>query len=102
MGGLSLADCADDPAVPPLPVDPAHPAKDIYGNASWPGVDGVDVWPLLTNGTCKTSPQRTAAQLTAAAAAGTLLMGAPTATEDPGCDAHPDGLLISAQVLDWT
>ena len=27
----------DDPPQPPLPVDPANPQKDIYGNNSYPG-----------------------------------------------------------------
>ena len=33
--------------VGPLPVDPSDPAKDIYGDHSYPGVDGVNLWPLL-------------------------------------------------------
>ena len=45
---LAGADPTDDPPVPPLPIDPADPTKDIYGNTSWPPLDGVDVWPLLT------------------------------------------------------
>ena len=38
----------DDPPVPPLPVDPSNPRKDIYGNKSFPPLDGVNVWPMLT------------------------------------------------------
>jgi hypothetical protein len=41
----------DDSPVPPLPVDPSNPTKDIYGNNSYPGLDGVDVWGLLTSTT---------------------------------------------------
>eukprot|EP00041_Stephanoeca_diplocostata_P018134 m.378031 g.378031 ORF g.378031 m.378031 type:complete len:242 (+) comp20928_c0_seq16:447-1172(+) len=42
---------ADDPPIKPLPVDPQHPSRDIYqGNRSWPGVDGLDVWSVLTHG----------------------------------------------------
>ena len=43
---LGGADPTDNPPVPPLPVDPADPTKDIYGNASFPPVDGVDAWPV--------------------------------------------------------
>ena len=41
----------DDPPTPPLPVDPSDPSKDIYGNTSYPGLDGVDVWGYLTSET---------------------------------------------------
>jgi hypothetical protein len=34
----------DDPPVPPLPIDPGNPTKDIYGNRSFPAVDGVNLW----------------------------------------------------------
>lgn len=38
----------DPPPVPPLPLDPARPQRDIYqGDASWPDVDGVNIWPML-------------------------------------------------------
>jgi len=46
---LAGVSAADDPPVPPLPVDPSRPSADIYGNHSFPPVDGVDVWPLLTS-----------------------------------------------------
>lgn len=39
----------DDPPVPPEPVDPANPTKNIYGSDSYPPVDGVNIWPMLTN-----------------------------------------------------
>ena len=29
-------------------LDPRDPARDLYGNASWPGVDGRDVWGWIT------------------------------------------------------
>jgi hypothetical protein len=49
--GLSTSQCADDPPTPPKPIDPAVGlGQDIYGEHSWPGLDGVDVWPLLTQG----------------------------------------------------
>jgi len=67
---LAGADPTDDPPVPPLPVDPANPNKDIYGHASWPPVDGVDVWPLLAAGS---PPEATAA--------------------------HPNGLWLSREVM---
>jgi hypothetical protein len=38
----------DDPPVKPLPVDPSNPGLDIYGTDSWPSVDGVNLWPMLT------------------------------------------------------
>ena len=44
---LAGVDPTDDPPVPPLPVDPADPSKDIYGNSSWPSIDGKDAWPAL-------------------------------------------------------
>lgn len=37
----------DDPPVAPLPVDLSNPDKDIYGNSSFPPVDGVNIWPML-------------------------------------------------------
>lgn len=44
---LAGVDGTDDPPVPPLPVDPSNPTLDIYGNHSYPGVDGVNIWPML-------------------------------------------------------
>jgi len=44
---LAGADPTDDPPFPPLPVDPSEPTRDIYGNSSYPSVDGIDAWPLL-------------------------------------------------------
>eukprot|EP00750_Incisomonas_marina_P021302 INCI4277.2.p1 GENE.INCI4277.2~~INCI4277.2.p1 ORF type:complete len:239 (+),score=36.57 INCI4277.2:248-964(+) len=51
--------CRDDPAVAPRPVDfPGDPCienpmetpcKDIYGNSSFPGVDGKNVWDAHTH-----------------------------------------------------
>ena len=34
----------NDPPAAPLAVDPASPRKDIYGENSFPPVDGVNVW----------------------------------------------------------
>lgn len=45
---MAGVDPTDDSPVPPLPIDPSKPDQDIYGNNSWPGVDGIDAWPLLT------------------------------------------------------
>ena len=39
---------SDDPPVKPLAVDPNNPELDIYGTESWPSVDGVNIWPMLT------------------------------------------------------
>ena len=47
LARLAGADPTDDPPVPPLPIDPSEPHKDIYGERSFPPVDGVDVWPHL-------------------------------------------------------
>ena len=49
IASLGGADPTDDPPVPPLPVDPADPSKDIYGKDSFPPVDGVDAWPVLSD-----------------------------------------------------
>merc|ERR1719253_424177 len=46
---LAGADPTDDPPEMPQPVDPTHPHKNIYGDNSFPPVDGADVWPALTN-----------------------------------------------------
>lgn len=63
---LAGVDASDDPPVPPMtpPADDPPPAvrgsrsgtgpdwqpeTDIYGQDSWPGVDGVNVWPMITN-----------------------------------------------------
>eukprot|EP01063_Lacrimia_lanifica_P025759 TRINITY_DN3371_c0_g1_i1.p2 TRINITY_DN3371_c0_g1~~TRINITY_DN3371_c0_g1_i1.p2 ORF type:complete len:533 (+),score=206.33 TRINITY_DN3371_c0_g1_i1:66-1664(+) len=43
--------CDDASPVAPLPVDPAHPSKDIYqGEKAWPSVDGRDIWGSITAG----------------------------------------------------
>lgn len=47
FSALAGADTSDDPPVAPLPVDPADPTKNIYGDESYPALDGVDVWPML-------------------------------------------------------
>lgn len=44
---LAGVDHNDDPPVPPLPVNPLEPKKDIYGKRSWPSVDGVVIWDML-------------------------------------------------------
>ena len=47
---------ADGPPVPPLPIDAADtadsvlpPPKDLYGEGSWAGIDGVDVWDIIND-----------------------------------------------------
>ena len=47
---LAGVDPGNVPPEPPLPIDPSNPTKDIYGNNSWPSLDGIDVWPLLMRG----------------------------------------------------
>ena len=44
LAGVSIT---DDPPTAPLPVDPADPQKNIYGEHSFPPLDGVNVWPML-------------------------------------------------------
>ena len=44
---LAGVDPADDPPAAPLPVDLKNTTKDIYGETSFPPVDGVDVMPFL-------------------------------------------------------
>merc|ERR1719160_1501012 len=46
--GLAGVDGSDNSPVAPLPVDPSKPSKDIYGSKSWPSVDGVDIWPRIS------------------------------------------------------
>lgn len=48
FSALAGADTTDDPPVAPLPVDEADPTKNIYGDRSYPALDGVNVWPMLT------------------------------------------------------
>jgi len=46
---LAGADPTDDPPVQPEPTDITNPHKNIYGNDSFPPLDGVNVWPALMN-----------------------------------------------------
>ena len=39
----------DDPPVPPKKPNPADPHQDLYGNNSFPLVDGVDIMPMILN-----------------------------------------------------
>lgn len=48
FAALAGADPSDDPPVAPLPADVSNPQRNIYGDDSFPPVDGVDVWPILT------------------------------------------------------
>lgn len=49
--GLSATDCADDSPTPPEKPDPSVGlGQDIYGRDAWPGLDGVDIWPVLMHG----------------------------------------------------
>lgn len=59
FAALAGAQPSDDPLVPPLPIDPKDPGKDIYqGNKSFPPLDGVNIWPMLT-GLSSVEPHRT-------------------------------------------
>lgn len=44
---LAGVDGTDNPPVAPLPIKPGDPSFDIYGNNSYPPVDGVNIWPFL-------------------------------------------------------
>eukprot|EP00946_MAST-07B_sp_MAST-7B-sp1_P001495 g1495.t1 len=71
FAALAGASTTDDPPVPPQSPIPSEPwSNTVYGNASFPPVDGVNIWPFITN---------------------------PSANPDPGA-AHPS-LLLSKQVL---
>ena len=48
FAALAGASTNDPPPVAPLPIDPSDPGKDIWGKESFPDVDGVNIWPLLT------------------------------------------------------
>lgn len=48
---LAGVEGTDDPPVAPLPVDPANVNKDIYGNESFPALDGTNIWPMVTEPT---------------------------------------------------
>lgn len=46
---LAGVEASDDSPTPPKKVDPKHPDIDIYGKDTWPGLDGVNIWPMLMN-----------------------------------------------------
>ena len=46
---LAGQEAKDDPPTPPLAGDHAEPYKNIYGDDSFPPLDGVDLWPMLTD-----------------------------------------------------
>ena len=97
MCALAGVDPADDSLAPPLPVDPAlpptlPPPKDIYGAGSWPGVDGVNVWPILLARTT----DRGAAHPSLALSREVLLLNGTyklvVAQPDPEILAHKEGM----------
>ena len=46
---LASVDGTDNPPVAPLPVDPSNPEKNIYGDDSFPPLDGTNVWDMIIN-----------------------------------------------------
>ena len=46
---LAGVDGSDDPPVEPAPVDPATPDRNIWGEHSYPPLDGVNIWPMLVS-----------------------------------------------------
>jgi arylsulfatase A-like enzyme len=66
---LAGVDPADDSPKKPLPVDTSlppvlPPPKDIYGQKSWAGVDGVNVWPILLSSEKRNDPAAAHPELT--------------------------------------
>lgn len=47
---LAGVDGSDDPPVPLSTIDLQSPFKDIYGDESYPPVDGINIWDELTKG----------------------------------------------------
>mmetsp|Transcript_72805 Transcript_72805/g.129034 ORF Transcript_72805/g.129034 Transcript_72805/m.129034 type:complete len:617 (-) Transcript_72805:66-1916(-) len=44
---LAGVDGSDDPPVARLSIDMGNPSQDLYGELSFPGVDGIDIWDEL-------------------------------------------------------
>lgn len=74
--GLAGVSHRDDPPTEPLPVDPSNPRLDIWGADSWPSVDGVNVWPMLTTAGYGGPKNYTAAHATLWLAAEVIVAGA--------------------------
>jgi len=71
FAALAGAEPTDNPPVAVLPVDVSRPLRNIYGDRSFPPVDGTNIWPILT------APHNF-----------------------PRIDAaHPDGLVLSKEVI---
>ena len=61
---LAGASTTDDPPVPPQSPIPSEPwSNTVYGNASFPPVDGVNIWPFITNPECQPRPRKLLIQL---------------------------------------
>eukprot|EP01062_Namystynia_karyoxenos_P029744 TRINITY_DN222_c0_g1_i1.p1 TRINITY_DN222_c0_g1~~TRINITY_DN222_c0_g1_i1.p1 ORF type:complete len:641 (+),score=182.67 TRINITY_DN222_c0_g1_i1:72-1994(+) len=60
---LAGVDASDNPPVAPLPTDPADPHRNIYGDHSYPPLDGVNVWDILTNPAVHPAPDAAHANL---------------------------------------
>ena len=54
--GLAGVVAADDPPEAPLKPTSSEPFRNIYGEHSYPPLDGVDLWPLLTDPHAHSSP----------------------------------------------
>jgi hypothetical protein len=93
LSGRSSKDCTDDPPSPPLPVDPTDPSIDIWGNNSYPGLDGVNVWPFFASDYADTGEQPTAAAVRAAA------VGTRVVVTKGGDYAAHASITVTAQVL---
>jgi arylsulfatase A-like enzyme len=94
---LAGVDPNDESGVPPLPIDPdlpptLPPPKDLYGDQSWPNMDGVNVWPFLKAG----STDRGAAHRSLALSREVLLVNGTfklvVAQPDPSILAHKEGM----------
>ena len=47
FAALAGASTTDDPPVAPAPADPTRPYDNIYGERSFPPLDGTNVWPMI-------------------------------------------------------
>lgn len=98
--------------MPPLPIDPSNPSKDIYGNHSWPDIDGVDVSSFLLT---PSKPQNDFAAHDTLWVSGQVLLVGPkkllvgqgfvqdSGEKTPGKDGwrYPNGTWITAADVGW-
>eukprot|EP00051_Salpingoeca_urceolata_P006709 m.88780 g.88780 ORF g.88780 m.88780 type:complete len:641 (-) comp14955_c0_seq1:114-2036(-) len=95
----------DDPPVKPLPVNISDPTKDIYGNKSYPPLDGVSVWNFLMNPESATpsSAHKYLALSKEVLIAGKykLLVAQPLFKSQNNGWKQPDGTWVKSNDKDW-